>query len=546
MVTQTRAYNERNQMTRQTVTGQMDIEYFYSATNNDGRLTGTRDAISGEKVLYRYDELGRMICARQYTTDPLPAHCDAQDGSSWGNSYVFDGFGNLKQKDVTKGVAPTLSLQIDGSTNRIAAGQGFGYDNNGNLTTRPGQTLSYDIDNRLAQVTYSGGSETYAYYANNQRMKKGDTYYFYGTGGEELGTFTLVTYQGETNPKWVRGRVKVQSISAMWINGELQYSDRLGSVVRRGGVTQRYYPYGEDRDPGAAGPKHFATYEKDDATGLHYAQQRYYENSVGRFLSPDPYQASGGPSDPGSWNRYSYVGGDPINYGDPEGLQRWMISIWGVHCVGFRDDGGVRCYPWEYHTYYSDGEAIGGSSGAPADPQGPGTSHAPSLLDPKTLPGWFEAFSLTMGALALPDCARHFGLSASNMNPSTLLTGATFAQTTTTALFFSTTTTPGIAAQTSWQGIHQASSNPHYYFGSDGRTRIESTRVSIDINTAVWNSLDVISRSQLLIHELGHVFNMLMGAGGSHFVYDALPDGKPDPVSQAVNSRLEQDCIRRP
>ena len=35
---------------------------------------------------------------------------------------------------------------------------------------------------------------------------------------------------------------------------------------------------------------------------------------------PDPYRASGGPADPGSWNRYSYVQGDPVNFRDPTGL----------------------------------------------------------------------------------------------------------------------------------------------------------------------------------------------------------------------------------
>jgi len=41
---------------------------------------------------------------------------------------------------------------------------------------------------------------------------------------------------------------------------------------------------------------------------------------MGRFLSPDPYQASGGPSDPNSWNKYVYVQNDPVNFFDPVGL----------------------------------------------------------------------------------------------------------------------------------------------------------------------------------------------------------------------------------
>ncbi len=51
-----------------------------------------------------------------------------------------------------------------------------------------------------------------------------------------------------------------------------------------------------------------------------------YSSVYGRFLSSDPYRASGGPSDPGSWNRYAYVQGDPVNATDASGLSmdcRW-------------------------------------------------------------------------------------------------------------------------------------------------------------------------------------------------------------------------------
>ena len=48
--------------------------------------------------------------------------------------------------------------------------------------------------------------------------------------------------------------------------------------------------------------------------GLDYADQRFYASTYGRFNTPDPYQSgsgSGTPGDPGSWNRYTYVEGDP-------------------------------------------------------------------------------------------------------------------------------------------------------------------------------------------------------------------------------------------
>ncbi|MGO9129276.1 MAG: RHS repeat-associated core domain-containing protein, partial [Bryobacteraceae bacterium] len=81
-----------------------------------------------------------------------------------------------------------------------------------------------------------------------------------------------------------------------------------------------YQPYGEEETPTGNDTQKFATYTRDSATGLDYAQNRYYASQIGRFTTADPYRASGGPADPGSWNRYAYVGNDPINHRDPSGL----------------------------------------------------------------------------------------------------------------------------------------------------------------------------------------------------------------------------------
>ena len=82
------------------------------------------------------------------------------------------------------------------------------------------------------------------------------------------------------------------------------------------------------------GTEKFATYFRDAETGLDYAVNRYHSPGSGRFISPDPYQASGGPSDPGSWNRYAYVGGDPIRYDDPSGRERQDCTVDGLPFSG--------------------------------------------------------------------------------------------------------------------------------------------------------------------------------------------------------------------
>src|SRR5205085_10178341 len=59
--------------------------------------------------------------------------------------------------------------------------------------------------------------------------------------------------------------------------------------------------------------QHFTSYERDDETGLDFAQARYYANVQGRFTSPDPLLASSHVSDPQSWNRYTYCYNNPIS-----------------------------------------------------------------------------------------------------------------------------------------------------------------------------------------------------------------------------------------
>ncbi len=109
------------------------------------------------------------------------------------------------------------------------------------------------------------------------------------------------------------GRLVGQQLGANIYEPVIQ--DRLGSVGK-------YYPYGEERNsPQLPNDQvKFATYTRDSATGNDYADQRYYTSVLGRFMTPDPYKASAGPSDPGSWDRYSYTRADPINRYDPSGM----------------------------------------------------------------------------------------------------------------------------------------------------------------------------------------------------------------------------------
>jgi RHS repeat-associated protein len=305
-------YNGRNQLTEQTGLG-TDINYWYSATANDGRLAQKHNWVTGEEENYTYDSLGRLATA--YTT-----------GTQWGLSFVYDGFGNRLQQNVTKGTAPSTVQTVDATTNRLN-GAGFGYDSNGNMTgwsTPSGSvTASYDIENRMTQIVTPSVTETYAYGPGNLRVKKYQggawTYTVYGQGGEVLGTFTGCSVSGVSF--LCEAKLRVYFGGRLVLNGWTGVRpDRLGSPD---GTHGRVYPYGEvsgsvsvDQD------ETFTTYKRDVYTGLDYAQNRYYASAWGRFTTADPYRASGGPANPQSWNRYAYVEGDPVNFGDPAGTNK--------------------------------------------------------------------------------------------------------------------------------------------------------------------------------------------------------------------------------
>ncbi|HNQ78276.1 MAG TPA: RHS repeat-associated core domain-containing protein [Acidobacteriota bacterium] len=88
-----------------------------------------------------------------------------------------------------------------------------------------------------------------------------------------------------------------------------------------------YEPYGVELYPlaaNASGEKYkFTNQERDYTTGLDYFHARYYSSAMGRFLRPDPIY--GNPSNPQSWNLYSYVRNNPVNANDPSGLDSVIV-----------------------------------------------------------------------------------------------------------------------------------------------------------------------------------------------------------------------------
>lgn len=83
-----------------------------------------------------------------------------------------------------------------------------------------------------------------------------------------------------------------------------------------------YLPYGYEISAQIGVNKFkFTDYQRDAESGLDYAKARYYNSTVGRFMSPDPAGlAAVNPMNPQTWNRYTYALNNPVTMIDPGGL----------------------------------------------------------------------------------------------------------------------------------------------------------------------------------------------------------------------------------
>jgi RHS repeat-associated protein len=291
--TQTRTYNSLMQTTQ---VGNMT--YNYSPSKNDGQIVSSVEAITAETITYQYDALKRLLSA---------------SGKNWGETYAYDGWGNLLQMNPTGTAgAPSLSVTVGATTNRVASVD-VQYDNNGNLTLGfAGLSLGYDTANRVTEVVSSGGDYYYAYDSDNRRIyyrdnNNNETIYFYGADGRKISSYTMTFISNpnsiQMNPAPGGGNVYFAGTLLME-EGSSVRTDRLGSV-RWGGPNslgyQAQYPYGVEYTTTANDREKYATYTRDSDSGMDYAMNRYYSSQWGRFLSPDPYSGSAKPDAPQSW-----------------------------------------------------------------------------------------------------------------------------------------------------------------------------------------------------------------------------------------------------
>jgi RHS repeat-associated protein len=207
------------------------------------------------------------------------------------------------------------------STTRQAVRQGtlpettyYVYDSSGlrvrKVTER--EATAGAIPSRRSERLYVGAFERFREYATN--------------GDVALERETLHVLDGQSRIVALERRMSGEDGSPARLY-RYQIGNHLGSVnLELDEMAQiisyeEYYPYGSTSFQSVRSqtetPKRYrhSGKERDDETGLHYYGARYYESSLGRWISSDPAGIVDGV------NTYHYVRNNPIARVDPSGAQ---------------------------------------------------------------------------------------------------------------------------------------------------------------------------------------------------------------------------------
>ena len=162
--------------------------------------------------------------------------------------------------------------------------------------------------------------------------------FVYGLGGELIAEFDGSS--GNLKKEYISDGITIEPTAVNSNGAQYGTADRLGTARvltnSSGSIVSRhdYMPFGEELGAGTGGRTtgigfsnsgdnnrmKFTGDERDNETGLDFAQARYNSGTLGRFTTPDPYSGSISTASPQSFNRYAFVGNNPVNRTDPSGL----------------------------------------------------------------------------------------------------------------------------------------------------------------------------------------------------------------------------------
>ncbi|UFS59086.1 RHS repeat domain-containing protein [Subtercola endophyticus] len=293
-----------------------DLTAFWTPTSNNCATTPTSTTIGGAAPLWK-----------TYTVDPatgnrtsVVGHATTGTGVDTTKTYTYPA-ATTSHPHAVSNVAATTS----GTTTNL----GYGYDNAGDTTTRPGQSLTYTPTGKVATDTVGTSVQTDVYDASGSLLlqkdsSNGATLYL---GDTQIRIANGATAQSVVRTYALKGIPVAERISAAgsttsavyWLGNDIDGTPDLETNATTGVITHRYQdPYGNTR--GAAATWSSQNQYLDDPTsgltGLTQIGARAYDPTIGKFLTVDAVLS---PFIPAQNNGYDYAGNSPITNTDPSG-----------------------------------------------------------------------------------------------------------------------------------------------------------------------------------------------------------------------------------
>jgi RHS repeat-associated protein len=309
---------------------------------------------------YTYDDARRITSINSYLDGQLYFNYDADNQLTFdgNNAFTYDANGN---RTSNYGGSPII-----GTNNRLLDDgyYSYTYDDEGNRLTRTdlstGEKHEYAWDHRdrLAEVTVRNSANAiiktvdYAYDAFNHLVRRTLDADGAGSGGA---TDTFFSYQGGQvalqfdgasasnlshrylwNPAVVDQLLADETVANGLSTGVIwPLADHLGTIRDLAThswanttdvVNHRNYDaFGRLLSETNSAVDEVFGYtgrQFDDATGLQYNLNRWYDPKTGRWISEDPIGFAGGDT-----NLNRYVGNNPIRFVDPSGLWQGYPDI---------------------------------------------------------------------------------------------------------------------------------------------------------------------------------------------------------------------------
>ncbi|MBI3999878.1 MAG: RHS repeat protein, partial [Candidatus Omnitrophica bacterium] len=307
--------------------------FAYTLDANGNRTKVIETTTAGTKTTnYVYDSLNRL----QKVVYP--------DGKIV--TYTYDFGGNrktmLEQSSATdSGILTTYFYGVENRLDRLTHAQAatpssitseefFYYDSRGNLVSHvyPNKTIlyTYDLQNLLTQVEDGTTLTEFIYDGQGNRVAKVvngvKTNYIVDTNRDISQVLAELDSTGALKQTYTYGLDRISDSRPQTSDISYYLQDGLGSTVgladSTGSVTETYSYDAFGNLLGTVPNSFLFTGEQlDSETGLIYLRARYYDPTLGRFISKDP--VLGNQNQTQSFNPYPYVQNNPVNLRDPSG-----------------------------------------------------------------------------------------------------------------------------------------------------------------------------------------------------------------------------------